>query len=134
MKFDKRFVIPGLIVVAALVWLYFHGKQPTLGTDTSEGHQPSDVPASNDSGQQYPSAGSVVPGIDPAPIEVGGSPLYLTYNTPPPYEGNAGLTGSNGCACETGCGDGPLVNQVKIPQGFFDSAASNLETFGQQVG
>jgi hypothetical protein len=126
--FKKADLVPlGLITGGILILIYIFSKY--YQAKSVDATNPSDltnaIPPLQDSAQTYPNAGIVPAG---ASISIGGSPLYLDYNTPNPFPPTA-ETGANGAGCDSGCGCGTgFSTQITIPQGSLDSQLKNIKS------
>lgn len=131
MKLKKEHAISGLLVLAGLALLIYHYKKAKTDNSIdsaipSAAAQPTDVSSGF---QQYPSAGSASP--DSHDISVGGSPLYITYNTPnTPLagEGEEGLGQCADCGCGQGADGAALVTQLNPSGASLQLAADNLSS------
>lgn len=125
----KKFAVPlGLVTGGITILAFLYSKAGAV--DTSQGVPPGTdvssgaIPAQQPGMPVYPNAQQSTPG---ASINIGGSPLYLTYNTPPPPIDPAIPVGDSeaaGCGCE--CGQGTLTAQLALPQANMDGAVQNL--------
>lgn len=80
--------------------------------------------------QTYPSAPE---SANPANIDIGGSPIYLTYNTP--VDGST--HSAEGCGGDCACGGGnsagtpAVVNKINLSPDAIASQLGNLQSVGQ---
>lgn len=129
MKLKKEHAISGLLVLAGIALLVYHYRQGRAVIDVS-GTTSNPAPTDVASGfQQYPTAGTSSP--DSHDIAVGGSPLYITYNspnTPLAGEGEEGLGQCSDCGCGTGADGAALVTTLNPSAESLQSAASNLSS------
>jgi hypothetical protein len=79
--------------------------------------------------QTYPSAPE---SANPANIEVGGSPIYLNYNTPV----DGGTHSAEGCGGDCACGGGnsigtpAVVNKINLSPDAIAAQLGNLQSVG----
>jgi hypothetical protein len=79
--------------------------------------------------QTYPAG---TPESSPANIEVGGSPIYLNYNTPV----DGGTHSAEGCGGDCACGGGnsagtpAVVNRINLSPDAIASQLRNLQSVG----
>lgn len=114
-----------LIGAAAIIVLYLLTRK-TTGVAAS----PVAVPVGN------PGNASDYPNTQPiGKVEIGGSPISITYNVP--HEGSQpndvfikpGATGSGGCCDECGAPAGVFVTTQMLPQNVYDNGLSNLNSY-----
>ena len=133
---NKQNLIAGGLLVGGIVLVYFVTRNsnviPPATSDTNPEDLSTQIPAQQSAAQNYPNAG-----INPsAGIEIGGSPLYLDYNTPadeaPAITIGPAPSILNGQSGACGCDDAPcqpsnaLVTKVQIPFTTFNAQADNL--------
>lgn len=137
MTFNKEKLVPLGIIAAAIAFLVYYFRSNSaavVSTDETGESTIAGVPSGVQS-EVYPNAGVNPAGA--APIEIGGSPLYLTYNETSPYEYGAGVGVGElpGCSCGDSCGGGAssLTPGLKVPQSLLDAAESQLAGFSQKA-
>lgn len=127
-KLDKGHIVAGVLIVGAVVVLYLQLKGSTL--EATPGNVQSQTDNLQPVSQNYP---TVPASQNPAvgAVNVGGSPLYLTYNigkqTPTDYSNQA----AEGCGCDGDCsgagqGSALVPRPTQLPPEVIAAAHNNL--------
>lgn len=129
MAFDykklEKYVPLALVVGGIGILVYLIQQQDFVPAQNPDGSpNPDAVPTAQSLAPTYPNAGIIPPGT----VELGGSPLYLTYNTPNPPDDPVvvGGNGNDGATCE--CGQGTLALQQTVSPSGLAAEIANIQS------